>query len=311
MEPVIIVVTASDFSKLVAELAHHRHIAIDTESNGFYAYYERICLIQISTADNDYIVDPLALGDISPLRSILANPQIEKILHAASNDITGLKRDFQFQICNLFDTAIACKLLGFQQLGLSPIIRQFYGAELNKKWQRCDWGKRPLSPEQLNYARLDTHFLIDLRHQLAASLEAKQLWQQAQEMFVKACEQELHPRFFNPLGYKRIRGSRLLDRAGKRILRALYQYRDQCAQQQDRAPFRVLSNEALLRMAGSRPNTLQDLAKIRGLSRSYRNGRAARELLHIIQSNLKEPERLPAAGSAAGQEAAKAPTISR
>ena len=110
------------------QLSNAPHIAIDTESNSFYAIFERICLIQVSTTERDYILDPLALKDLEALGTILEDPKIEKIFHAASNDVLGLKRDFQFQVSNLFDTAIACKLLGYKQLGLARILEQHFGS---------------------------------------------------------------------------------------------------------------------------------------------------------------------------------------
>ena len=119
MNSATVIETASHCADLVEHLSHARHIAIDTESNSFYAYFERICLIQISTTERDYILDPLALRDLGPIGKILEDPNIEKIFHAASNDVLGLKRDFQFKVRNLFDTAIACKLLGYKKLGLA------------------------------------------------------------------------------------------------------------------------------------------------------------------------------------------------
>jgi ribonuclease D len=295
MKPLIVIDSAPQFQTFVAELTNNRYLAIDTESNGYHAYHEQICLIQISTVEQDYIVDPLGVGNMSALGEVLIDPRIEKIMHAASNDVSGLRRDFHFPICNLFDTALACKLLGFEQLGLSKIIQLHFGVELDKKWQRCDWGRRPLSAEQLHYARMDTHFLIELRHQLAASLHARQLWEQAQEVFAKACAQVIPERTFDLQGYKRIRGARFLDPAGKQVLHALYLYRDRRARSLDRAPFRILSNETLLRLAQRRPKDLQELNGTGGLPRPYRSGRLAQELLEAIRKATQPTDAVHAA----------------
>jgi ribonuclease D len=287
MKPLIVIDTPAPFQALVSELAGQQYLAIDTESNGYYAYHEHICLIQISTAAQDYIVDPLGVTDLSGLGTVLANPAIEKIMHAASNDIAGLKRDFHFQVDNLFDTALACKLLGGEQLGLSRIINEHFGVVLNKKWQRCDWGLRPLSPEQLEYARMDTHFLITLRHLLVKDLQARSLWEQARDSFAKACTQEIPERSFALQGYRRIHGYRNLSRISKLVLEALYLCRDRRARELDRAPFRVMSNEVLLRLANHRPTNLEELQKTSGLPRPYRNGRLAGELLAVVQQALR------------------------
>jgi|WetSurSiteA1Bulk_404760.scaffolds.fasta_scaffold25875_2 ribonuclease D len=291
MKPLILIDTRALLQNLVPELARQQYLAVDTESNGYYAYHERICLIQISTLADDYILDPLAIGDLNGLDKLFADPCIEKIMHAASNDIAGFKRDFHFQVNNLFDTALACKLLGIEQLGLSRIINQHFGVELNKKWQRCNWGLRPLAPEQLEYARLDTHFLIDLRHLLAKDLLDRSLWGQAQETFARASAQEIPERTFDPQGYRRIREFRNLNRIGKQVLQALHGYRDGRARELDRAPFRVMSNETLMRLANHLPRNLDELQKTAGLPRPYRSGRLAGELLAVLQKAIQAAER--------------------
>ncbi len=283
MDSVVVIETTSQLTDFIEQIANAGHIAIDTESNSFYAYFERICLIQVSTAERDFILDPLTLKDLGGLGQILADPKVEKIFHAASNDVLGLKRDYQFQVNNLFDTAIACQLLGYKQLGLARILEQHYGVVLDKKWQRHDWGKRPLQTEQLAYASLDTHFLIPLRHHLAQELAARELWDTAREAFAKAAAQELQERAVRPDAFLQIRGARALDATGKRVLKALYLYRDREARRRDRAPFRVLTDETLVRLAQEQPQTVRDFSRVKGIPRSYQEGRAAFSLLGIIR----------------------------
>ncbi|HEX7556050.1 MAG TPA: ribonuclease D, partial [Leptolinea sp.] len=86
--------------------------AIDTESNSLFAYREQVCLIQISTETEDYLIDPLAIHDLSALAPLFANPQIEKVFHAGEYDLICLKRDFGFEFNHLFDTMIAGRVLG-------------------------------------------------------------------------------------------------------------------------------------------------------------------------------------------------------
>lgn len=286
MDSVTVVETASQFADFIQQLLNAPQIAIDTESNSFYAYFERICLIQVSTTERDYILDPLALKDLAALGKVLEDPKIEKIFHAASNDVLGLKRDFQFQVRNLFDTAIACKLLGYKQLGLARILEQHFGVLLDKKWQRCDWGKRPLKEEQLDYASLDTHYLIPLRHNLTEDLLTQNLCELAKEAFARISEQELQERTFHPEAFLQIRGTQTLDPEGKRILKALYLFRDREAKRRDRAPFRILTDETLVRLAQARPQTVGDFSKVKGMPRSYQEGRAAFSLLGLIRKTL-------------------------
>ncbi|HUM63014.1 MAG TPA: ribonuclease D, partial [Anaerolineaceae bacterium] len=138
-------------------------LAIDTESNSLYAYRERVCLVQVSTPQTDYLVDPLALTDLSALGSLFADSRRQKIFHAAEYDILCLKRDYNFTFNNIFDTMIAARILSYPQVGLGNLLSAWFGIELEKKYQRADWGKRPLPQAMLDYARMDTHYLFDLR----------------------------------------------------------------------------------------------------------------------------------------------------
>ena len=149
---------------------------MNTESNSLHAYRERVCLIQFSTPATDYLLDPLALPDLSPLTPIFANPKIEKVFHAIEYDIICLKRDFGFEVANIFDTMQATRILGEKQVGLDAILAAKLGIVINKKYQKADWADRPLSPEMLNYARLDTHYLLPLRDILHAELAATGRW---------------------------------------------------------------------------------------------------------------------------------------
>ncbi len=282
--------TQHDFSKLIGNLEKSAHVAVDTESNSFYAYFNRICLIQISTEQQDYIIDPFLAGDIEDFGKILSNPDIEKIFHAAANDIAGLKRDFKFTVHNIFDTSVAAKILGYRQLGLAPILLEHFGISLNKKWQRYDWGRRPLRNEQIEYARFDTHFLIPLRHRLVAELKGKELLGAAREAFEKLCMQQITEKHFRPGDFLHIYGAQSLDVVGKRILKALYLFREKEARRRDRAPFRILTNDTLLRLALQRPRSLQDFTKIKGIPRIYTASHTAVRLLELIRRNEEQED---------------------
>jgi ribonuclease D len=289
-DSVAVIENQHDFSNFIHNLEKSAYVAIDTESNSFYAYFNRTCLIQVSTEKQDYIIDPFSLDGISPFGEILADPAVEKIFHAAPNDIAGLKRDFKFRVRNVFDTSIAAKMLGYKQLGLAPILLEHFGISLNKKWQRYDWGRRPLRDEQIEYARLDTHFLIPLRHRLVAELETKDLLEAAHEAFEKLCLQEITEKQFRPGDFLHIYGAQSLDVVGKRVLKALYLFREKEARRRDRAPFRVLTNETLLRLAIQRPKSIHDFNKIKGIPRAFTNSRAASSLLELIRKNEEQEE---------------------
>lgn len=172
---------------LAEKLAAEPLIAVDTESNSLHAYQERVCLIQFSIPSGDFLVDPLSLDTLAPLAPLFADPKYEKIFHAAEYDLICLKRDFDFTFTNLFDTMFAARILGRNKVGLGSILEEEFHVVLNKKYQRADWGQRPLPSYLLAYAQLDTHYLIPLRTRLREQLRQRNLWPLAEEDFNRLC----------------------------------------------------------------------------------------------------------------------------
>ena len=177
--------TQDSLSKLARDLSSQPRLAVDTESNSLHAYREQVCLIQFSTANTDYLVDPLALPDLSAIAPLFSNPGIEKVFHAVEYDQICLKRDFGITFVNIFDTMQAARILGYKQVGLDAMLAEKLDLILDKRYQKADWGERPLSPEMLNYARLDTHHLLDLRDSLQAELQQRGRWELACEEFTR------------------------------------------------------------------------------------------------------------------------------
>ncbi|MFP3869751.1 MAG: ribonuclease D [Syntrophobacteria bacterium] len=283
MNPPLVIDTKRRLAEFVEIVSSECYLAVDTESNSFYAYRPRTCLIQISSEHADFILDPLSLKDLSALGLIFADPAVEKVFHAAENDLIGLKRDFHFRFYNLFDTAVASRLVGRKRLGLAGILSEEFGVQMNKKFQRCNWEKRPLTPEQLSYAQLDTRFLIELRHRLYLELLEKNLWASARERFaaLENTSQRGEKRW-DPDGYLYFRGARELPAASLRVLRALYRYRERLARKADRAPFRIMNTEAMLRLAREMPADRGTLLKISGLPSRFK-GKKAENLLGVIE----------------------------
>src|SRR5258706_12309828 len=151
-----IVATAPALQELVRRLQIEPLIAIDTESNCLYAYREEVCLIQISTRDQDWLIDPLALKDLSPLGSLMADPDIETVFHAAEYDMMYMKRDYGFTFRNLFDTMFAARIVGLKTFGLGSLLETYFELQVDKRYQRADWSLRPIPAEQLHYAQMDT-----------------------------------------------------------------------------------------------------------------------------------------------------------
>ena len=286
MNPPKLIATQAGLDEVFEEISRAEYLALDSESNSFYAYKPCICLIQISSDRKDYILDPLALKDLSPLGRVLANPPVEKILHAAENDLIGFKRDFHFSVKNIFDTSVACRLLGRKQLGLAGILSEEFGVNLDKKFQRHNWERRPLSPESLYYAQLDTHFLIKLRHRLYERLSDSNLLAQAQTRFAKLEQIRARPaRAWQQDNYLHIKGAQDLSADSLRILKALFAYRENLARRYNKAPFRIMNNDFMVRLAREKPTDRAALARIRGLPSRFK-GKGAGKLLRVIKKSM-------------------------
>ena len=229
LSPPVWVATQTELRVLVKDLSKQSSVAVDTESNSLHAYHEQVCLIQFSTAETDYLVDPLALDDISSLGKIFASPKIEKIFHAAEYDLICLKRDFDFSVTNIFDTRWAVRVLGYARDGLDGLLGEKFGVQVNKKYQKADWGKRPLSAEQINYARLDTHYLLPLKEMLQAELEEKGLLQLACEDFERACEVEIPTA--KPVLWERMANNHGFTPRELTILKEVYECRERIAEE--------------------------------------------------------------------------------
>ena len=261
LPPPVLVDTAQAFADMMSRLLAVPAVAVDTESNSLYAYTERVCLIQLSIPGVDYILDPLAVDDIGDLGQLFGTPDIEKVFHAAEYDVMVLRRDYGFEFANLFDTMIASRILGWSRHGLGSLLTELFGVRTDKRMQRTNWGRRPLSPEQLEYARLDTHFLLPLRDILMAELEEQRRVEEARAAFARIAQSRWTQRTFDP------EGSRTLDGTGLAVLRELYAYREQRAREMDRPPFKVLGDSTLVALSRARPRNRSELRAIKGLPR--------------------------------------------
>lgn len=271
-----------------ALLMRESRLAVDTEANSLHAYQERVCLIQFSTPETDYLVDPLALDDLTYLAPIFADPRIEKIFHAAEYDVLGLQRDFDFSFNNIFDTMLAARILGYKQVGLASLLAEKYGLDIDKHNQKADWGQRPLTASLIDYARLDTHYLIALRDLLEKELREKGRWDLAREDFQRSC-------FVNKsegnrpvrANWERVDGRQDLTPRQQTILRELCLARERMAARLDRPLFKVIDDRALLKVAQSQARSLEDLAAA-GVSERQLH-RLGRPLLEAVERGLEAP----------------------
>jgi ribonuclease D len=264
-------------------------VAVDTESNSLYAYYERVCLIQFSTLQTDYLIDPLALADLSPLAPVFADPAIEKVFHAAEYDVICLKRDYGFEFNHIFDTMVAARILGREAVGLGSILEAEFGVRLDKRYQRANWGQRPLPAHLLAYARLDTHYLIPLRDRLLEALKKKELWPLAQEDFERVRLVNGHAAEEPPPNCWRIRGANDLSSQQAAVLQELCGYRERIARSLDRPVFKVINDQTLLDIAIRLPRNLTELSRIQGMNDGQLHRHGARILEAVERGQNSVP----------------------
>ena len=220
----------------------------------------------ISTPVCDYLVDTLALTDLSRLAPVFANPTQRKIFHACEYDLICLKRDFHFEVNTLFDTMLAARILGKKLVGLGNLLQENFEIELDKRYQRANWGIRPLSPEMLDYARMDTHHLFRLQELLEDELKAANLWELALEDFNLFSRIEPHSVETSGLSCWKAAGAARITPRQAAILHELCHYRDQQARKMDLPHFKVLSNDLLLELCLETPHTLEELAAVPGVT---------------------------------------------
>jgi ribonuclease D len=274
-----------DISKM---LSAQDILAVDTESNSLYAYQEQVCLIQFSTREKDLLVDTLALPDLSPLEPIFRSESIMKVFHAAEYDLICLHRDYGFKFNFLFDTMIAARTLGYQKIGLGSLLEKYFQIHVDKKYQRANWGRRPLKPEMLEYARLDSHYLIPMAEILQKELHERGRWELAREDFERLTQNIEDTTESSGDDFWKLHGARDLSPKQAAVLKSVYQYRESQAEKQDRPPFKVLSHQVLVNIAQQLPENLQSLADTSSLNQRLVR-RYGKGLIQAIREGEKAP----------------------
>lgn len=291
--PLHMVEDEASLARLVAALEAAPVIAIDTESNSMYAHREQVCLIQFSDMHSDWIVDPLAVKDLSSLGPVLADPDKPTVLHGADYDIRCLKRDYDFQIRGMFDTLIAAQMLAMERIGLADLLIRFFGVEVDKQFQRHDWGRRPLRPEHIEYARGDTHFLLALRELLLVRLaKAGRVEAAAEECRIME-KLEPNERPFNADDAYTMKGVRGLDDESMRVLRQLFIFREKQAERLNRPTFKVIPNQTLIDIAKKQPSNDAELGRLLSARSSIRR-KWSDQLLDCVAEGLDDDRPIPA-----------------
>ncbi|CAI5442506.1 unnamed protein product [Caenorhabditis angaria] len=259
--------TMVDSIEKLEELRDHLNsvteFAVDLEHNESRSYLGLTCLIQISTRDADFVIDPFPIWDqVGILNEPFTNPKILKVLHGSDNDVLWLQRDFGIHIVNLFDTYIAMKKLKYPKFSLAYLVSRFAAIPLDKQYQLADWRARPLRDAMLNYAREDTHYLLYCYDNLRESLieqsekDLKEVYNECKDLCVKVYKKPA----FNPKGFMTdIKFRFTLNSRQEYALTHLYKWRDNIGRDEDESPLFVLPNHMLLGLSETLPNDINGI----------------------------------------------------
>ena len=286
----VLVTESADLAALVERLRAEPFVTVDTEFMRERTYYPELCLVQLGGAAEVAVIDPLAPGlDLAPLGALFADPTVLKVFHAARQDIEICVLRWGAVPAPLFDTQVAAMVAGFgDQVGYDTLVQQLAGGQIDKAHRFSDWSARPLSPAQLAYAAADVTWLRVVYQGLRARLEADgRLDWVAEEMAVltdpatyradpETAWQRLRPRSTN----RRFLGQ----------LRALAAWREREAQRVNIPRGRVLKDETLLELAATAPDQPEALARARGITRGFAEGRMGAGLLEAIAAARAEPD---------------------
>jgi ribonuclease D len=256
-----IITTSTALAELAAHLESCEHVGLDTEFLRERTYRAELCLVQLSSPSDAACVDPLALTDLTPLARMLTAPGITKVMHASRQDVEVL-----FPIAGLvrplFDTQIAAALTGLPaQIGYGELVRRLLGRDLSKSHTRTDWSRRPLSPEQIEYALDDVRYLLPLKSQLEEQLERSgRLTWLAEEL--RELEDARNIVAEPEDAWLRVKGLRALDPARERLAQLLAAWRERRAIERNRPRGWILDDAALRDIVMQVPRSAEALAAI-------------------------------------------------
>jgi ribonuclease D len=242
-----LIADAAALEELLDRIADLPVIAFDTEADSLHCYFEKLCLIQISTDAENALVDPLADVPIQPLLDSVADKRV--VFHGADYDLRMLRRVGVFEPREIFDTMIASRLCGVDQLGLGALVEQHFGVKLSKSSQKANWARRPLPQEMLDYAINDTRYLLGLAERIEAELRRLDRWSWFEESRDRMVASSRDVKERDEENIWRISGSARLAPRAQSVLRVLWFWRDAEARAWNRPPFHVMSNDDLLRIS--------------------------------------------------------------
>ena len=286
MQPIT---TSAALEAICAEIRSHPFVAVDTEFMRETTFWPRLCLIQVATADEAWVLDPLAEGiDLAPLLRILADTTIVKVFHAARQDVE-IFYNLGVIPQPLFDTQVAAMAAGFgDQVSYDSLVRQMLNTDLDKGSRFTDWARRPLSEAQLSYAAGDVIWLAKLYPKLRERLqrEGRLAWV-AEEMAGLTSPQlyDTDP----DKAWKRLKPRRFTPRY-LAAFKAVAAWRERTAQERDQPRGRILKDEAIDEIATQLPLDAEGLNRLRSVPKGFGGSRFGQDMIEALKAALADPE---------------------
>jgi ribonuclease D len=299
----------SQLERLAGRAREEGQLGIDTEFMPEGRYRPLLCLVQVAVGDEVVVLDPLAdeLGDPAPLAAVLADPAVEVVVHAGRHDVAILRRAWSTTFANVFDTQLAAGFAGFSaQAGYTGLLHDVLKIRLQKSASFTRWDARPLTPEQLRYAREDVEHLLPLAAELRRRLNERERLEWAREEFVAITQatEERDPEE----SWRRLPRISGLDPRGRALARELAAWRERTAAAEDRPLGSVLRDQTLVELAKRAPKTAKELGQIRGAGPDVIRRRADAILAALERGRAAPPVRLDA-GERFATDPADGPTI--
>lgn len=253
--------TKEALEHVVNKIKKEKKLAIDLEcENNLHHYGVFSALIQISTPEDNFIIDVIKLKDIASLVKVFHDPSIEKIFHDVSFDFRILKLDFDCHPKNVFDTQLAAVFLGKKELSLSALLKEYFGIEKESKFQMADWTKRPIKENMLEYAINDTFYSIRLRDILAKELEALGRLDWVKEEFKEFEKVEWETK---KSSFMDVRGQGDLNPQERAILKRLFKVREKLAKKVNKPAYFVMNNKKLITLSKEPPVSVEQWTRLR------------------------------------------------
>ncbi|MDY6839043.1 MAG: HRDC domain-containing protein [Thermodesulfobacteriota bacterium] len=310
VRPFRLIQTLPDLQRLCRELSGQMVLGVDTEADSLYHYFPKVCLIQISTPQNTFVIDPLSIETMDPLHPIFGDHRVKKVFHGADYDVRSLFRCFRIEVSNLFDTMVASQFLGEKEAALAAVVKNRFGIALDKKYQRANWSKRPLNHDMMLYAAHDSAYLIRLYVELEKALRSKGrlAWveeeceilsrdsvvdgnpghREAKRANSLKCNVPEGTKRAAPPLFRRFKGAGKLAARDLAVLEEILRFRESIAMKKDKPPFRIFPNSVIQKLVKAKPVHRAALKKVGDLPSDFVK-RYADGVLGAIQRALALP----------------------